>query len=269
MKAPRVLSWSWLNRRICFSLFECALLLVFLLALARYVSLRETPPEWHAAFEQKYGPKESQFGEEWLIRDFFGDRRGGVFVDVGAADARKWSTTYRLEETLGWSGIAVEPQPQYAEGYARLRPRTTLVQAFVSDRSGDTQTLWVPPKYPGLATFDRRYLDSLGLESTAMEVPTVTLTELLDKVGVMKVDLLSMDIEQAEPMALRGFDIARFRPSLVCVEAHDATRQWLLEYFHRHGYVLVGRFMAFDWLNLYFAPADPDKTLTASLPTAR
>src|SRR5690348_619075 len=35
--------------------------------------------------EQKYGPsKSSQFDEEWIVRDFFQDRRGGTFVDVGA-----------------------------------------------------------------------------------------------------------------------------------------------------------------------------------------
>ena len=234
---------------------EVCLLVLFIAAFGRYMWLRPEPdPEWFAAFEQRYGPRESQFGEEWLIRDFFQDRRGGVFVDVGAADARKWSTTYRLETLLGWSGVAIEPQPQYAEGFARLRPRTRLIQAFVSDKAGSSQTLWIPEKYPGLATFDRRYLDSLGLSSTPMQVPTVTLTKVLEEQGVTALDFLSMDIEQAEPQALQGFDINRYKPKLVCVEAHEATRQWLLNYFHDHGYVVVGRYLALDDLNFYFAP---------------
>jgi hypothetical protein len=89
-----------------------------------------------------------------------------------------------------------------------------------------------------------------------MSVPTVTLTEILDREGLTRVDFLSLDIELAEPLALRGFDIARFRPQLVCVEAHDPTRQWLIDYFHRAGYVLVGKYMQYDWLNLYFMPAE-------------
>lgn len=234
---------------------EICLLVVFVAVLGRYLWLRPAPdPAWFAAFEQRYGPRESQFGEEWLIRDFFQDRRAGVFVDVGAADARKWSTTYRLETLLGWSGVAIEPQPQYGEGFARLRPRTRLIQAFVSDKAGSSQVLWIPEKYPGLATFDRRYLDSLGLKSAPLEVPTVTLTQVLEKEGVSVVDFLSMDIEQAEPQALTGFDIDRFKPALVCIEAHDATRQWILDYFARHDYVLVGRYSRLDPVNYWFVP---------------
>lgn len=234
---------------------EVCLLVLFVAVVGRYWWLRPQPdPDWFAVFEQRYGPRESQFGEEWLVRDFFQDRRGGVFVDVGAADARKWSTTYRLETLLGWSGVAIEPQPQYAENFAKLRPRTRLIQAFVSDKAGMSETLWIPERYPGLATFDRRYLDSLGLTSTPIQVPTVTLTKVLEEQGVTALDFLSMDIEQAEPQALAGFDIDRYRPALVCIEAHDATRQHILDYFARHGYVLVGRYAALDPVNYWFAP---------------
>src|ERR1700680_3079298 len=58
--------------------------------------------------ERRYGPaRNSQFGEEWIVRDFFQDRRGGVFVDIGANDYRHDSTTYYLETALGWTGLAV------------------------------------------------------------------------------------------------------------------------------------------------------------------
>jgi hypothetical protein len=60
-----------------------------------------------AEYEAKYGPdRQSQRHEEWLIHDFFGDSRDGVFVDVGANDYRRYSNTWYLETALGWSGIA-------------------------------------------------------------------------------------------------------------------------------------------------------------------
>ena len=64
-----------------------------------------------------------------------------------------------------------------------------------------------------------------------------------------------MDIELAEPKALAGFDIDRFRPAFLCVEAHRDVRQAILDYFLQHRYVVVGRYLRMDSQNLYFAPA--------------
>jgi len=82
---------------------------------------------------------------------------------------------------------------------------------------------------------------------------------LLDHENVTHVDLLSIDVELHEPQVLAGFDIARFRPALVCIEAHPEVRQAILDYFAAHRYVVVGRYLRADLLNLYFAPASfPD-----------
>jgi hypothetical protein len=54
-------------------------------------------------FVQKYGPnRNSQDEEEWFIRDYFKDRRGGTFVDVGAASTSgsicRTCISHRLDE---------------------------------------------------------------------------------------------------------------------------------------------------------------------------
>jgi hypothetical protein len=49
----------------------------------------------------RYGPaKQSQFQEEWIVRDYFHDKRGGIFVDVGAGDYKAGSNTWFLEHEL-------------------------------------------------------------------------------------------------------------------------------------------------------------------------
>ena len=63
-----------------------------------------------------------------------------------------------------------------------------------------------------------------------------------------------MDIELPEPKALTGFDIGRFKPGLVCIEARDEVRQQILDYFAANGYVIVGKYLAADENNLYFTP---------------
>jgi hypothetical protein len=63
-----------------------------------------------------------------------------------------------------------------------------------------------------------------------------------------------MDIELSEPKALAGFDIRRFKPQLVCIEAHPEVRQQILDYFAANRYVIIGKYLRADDKNLYFMP---------------
>jgi FkbM family methyltransferase len=209
--------------------------------------LREIEP-----LSRAFGPqRNSQFAEEWIVRDFFRDKREGFFVDVGASHYRINSTTYFLETALGWRGIAIDAQPHYAEDYSRHRPRTKFYSLFVSDTSGAVADLYVPVSRPLNASGNPAAADDKDAIVT-LQVPTTTLTDLLTREGVEKVDFLSMDIELAEPQALAGFDIDRFRPAFVCIEAHPQVRQAILDYFHQHRYVVAGKYLRADVENLYF-----------------
>jgi FkbM family methyltransferase len=207
------------------------------------------------AFSQKYGPDHySEREEEWLIRDYFQDQKGGVFVDVGANHFRDYSKTYYLETVLGWSGLAVEPQRQFAPDYAKYRPRTKFVSFFVSDVSNETAKLYITHRASMVASSNKEFVQQFGELDEVREVPTITLTDLLTAENIQRIDLLSMDIELHEPEALKGFDIERFAPRLVCIEGLLPVRQKILDYFAGHGYVLVGKYMWVDRENLYFVP---------------
>jgi FkbM family methyltransferase len=204
---------------------------------------------------RKYGTKHySRTVEEFLIRDYFEDRRNGVFVDVGANHYRDDSNTFYLESQLGWSGVAIDALEEFAAGYRAHRPRTQFVAAFVSDVVGDTAQFFVPNKNKLVASVSEEFTRREGTPGKPREVPTTTLNVILDQARVSRIDFLSMDIELSEPKALAGFDIERYRPSLVCIEAHPGVRQQILDYFAQRDYVLVGRYLRADGNNLYFAP---------------
>jgi FkbM family methyltransferase len=230
-----------------------AVSVVSFIALTRVLN-RNVERDW---FEAQYGQaRYSEHAEEWLIRDFFRDKRGGFFVDVGSYDYKRFSNTYYLEQELGWSGLAIDAQREFEPGYVKYRPRTRFFAAFVSDRSGDLESLFVPKGNRLVASSSKAF--TARYENTGRErrVPTITLNDLLDSAGVTQVDFLTMDIELAEPRALAGFDIARFRPRLICVEAHPDVRQQLLDYFEARDYRLIGRYLRADPDNLWFAPSD-------------
>jgi FkbM family methyltransferase len=199
------------------------------------------------------GEFNSERGEEWIIRDFFGDRRAGVFVDVGANHYQRFSNTYFLETSLGWSGVAIEPQTAFAADYAKYRPRTAFVPLFVADTSNQNATLYVPSNNL-VASSDRTFAEQEGGSAVEIQARTTTLDDVLTRLQIDRIDFLSMDIELAEPAALEGFSIDRFRPALVGIEGHPPIRQQILDYFARHGYVIVGRYLRADSRNLWFTP---------------
>jgi FkbM family methyltransferase len=231
------------------------LLVYFVVTHARPLFIYAERPIEGAGLAQKYGPsRNSEHEEEWIIRDFFQDKHNGVFVDVGANDYKYLSNTYYLEIALGWSGLAIEPQVSFANDYRKNRPRSRFLPFFISDVSNEEATMFYVSNNPLVTSSDKAFAARYGTPAE-LKAPTITLDDLLTREHIATFDFLTMDIELAEPKALKGFDVERFRPALVCIEAHPEVRQQILDYFAARRYVVVGKYLRVYAANLYFAPA--------------
>ncbi|UCE87010.1 MAG: FkbM family methyltransferase [Deltaproteobacteria bacterium] len=203
----------------------------------------------------------SHFDEELIIRDFFQDRRRGFFLDVGCAGPVKGSNTYYLEKHLEWSGIGVDALKEYAAEWKELRPNSRFVSYLVTDHSGASETFF-KSFGRGISSTDPEHAAGRfwGVEwpTQELQVPSITLDDLLDREGVAKIDLLSMDIEGHEPEALAGFDIERFQPELVVIERQIENRKKreVSDYFRQHGYELIRKYRPFDTVNDYYRRED-------------
>lgn len=201
----------------------------------------------------------SQYDEELLVRDFFGDARNGFFVDVGAGHYRDMNMTFFLEEQRGWRGIAVDANPTFAKAYAEHRPHTKFFAYFVADKAEPARPFFLDDAVWALGSGDKSYLAEAGPEAGLhvheIAIPSITLDALLEREGAPKVDFLSMDIEQGEPAALAGFDINRWKVELACIEMQTAVAPVIREYMAKHGYVPVKHNADLDKINTYFAPA--------------
>lgn len=162
------------------------------------------------------------------------DFDGGVFVEAGANDGVQQSNTYYFEKFRGWTGLLVEPEPTLAAACRKNRRGPVAEAALVANEvPGATVEL----HFAGLmSTLEGALGDSSatarhvqkGLElqpnlaARRVRVPARTLSALLDEAGLTRrVDLLSLDVEGAEPGALRGIDFDRHAPRFICVEARD------------------------------------------------
>ena len=65
-----------------------------------------------------------------------------------------------------------------------------------------------------------------GLSTRVINVPTMTLSDVLRQFAPSEIHFLKIDVEGAEHLVLKGADFDRFRPWIVLVEAtHPATQQ--------------------------------------------
>lgn len=192
----------------------------------------------------------SQDDEETLIRAFFQDRRGGFFLDVGSGDPIRHSTTYYLEKHLGWTGIAVDAIAEYADSYAKERPGTRFFTYFAGDKSDAAHEFYISE--------DRNFSSATGADPRGgvyhkRKVATIALNDLLRREKVGRLDLLSIDIEGSEPLALAGLDVARYQPELVCVEiSSPEIGRAIAEYFALRGCREVSAYRAVDGINRYY-----------------
>jgi len=157
-----------------------------------------------------------------------GFRRGGFFVDVGAADGTHSSNTAMLETEFGWTGICAEPNPVFHEDLRATRrcaidtrcvwraTGDTLSFHFAQDRTLSTLSEFVDCDHHGPARAAAR----IGT------VETVSLNDLLKAHGApAEVDFLSIDTEGSELAILEAFDFSTTRFGFIAVEHNYAPNR--------------------------------------------
>ena len=75
----------------------------------------------------------SQNLEDYHLSLAFAGQTRGTYIDVGAGHPIADNVSYWFYER-GWQGIVVEPQPELAALYQRLRPRDLAREAVVRIR---------------------------------------------------------------------------------------------------------------------------------------
>lgn len=187
--------------------------------------------------------------ETAMVRDFFGNKPEGYFVDVGANDPVENSQSWHLEQ-LGWTGVLVEPQPALADQLRRTRAAKVFAVACSSPRNaGGTLPLHLAGPYSSL---DPKLMVAGVKPSAPIEVPVRTLDSVLTEAGApAPLDLLSIDVEGHEIEVLTGFDFSRWRPQLILLEDHvtDLAKH---RFIQRAGYRLVRR----TGLNAWYVPPE-------------
>jgi FkbM family methyltransferase len=179
--------------------------------------------------------------DQWVIQDVFKNRRGGYFVEAGAAGA---SNTYALEKYLGWTGLAVEPHPGLFEEIKAKR-HCILENVCLTDVESEVQFI-INHNIPGTSAMPDAISKCLkknfhdGVQTETIRVQGYPLWELLRKHGAPKeINYLSLDIEGAEWLALKNFPFAEYSFDCMTIERGSDDYLRLRAKLLREGYRLV------------------------------
>lgn len=192
--------------------------------------------------QKSYG----QLGQDLIALEFFHlyPASHEFFLDVGAFDGIGLSNTRLLFEK-DWSGICIEPVMKNYKKLETLYANTNVitVRAAATDYEGEMElnvaTIpWVKDWGSDVSspTSDavERWPDYNWEKET---VTATTIDRILEKNNVARVDFVSIDVEGHEMSVLRGFNLEKYKPSLLVIE-YSTPEEWkqLINHMFLHGY---------------------------------
>lgn len=201
-----------------------------------------------------------------LARALRGTERG-FYVDVGAASPNEATVTRHFYEA-GWSGINIEPLPEWASELRQFRPRDINLEVASAASDGEF-TFFRVREDPALSTMDLEIADEhrrAGLHVDELRIAVRTLNAILEEQQVPVIDFLKIDVEGAELEVLRGLDLNRWRPRVIVVESTLPTTL-IPNHEEFDAYLVAGRyeFAASDGVNRYYARAEESDELVPFL----
>jgi len=182
---------------------------------------------------------QSEFGQDAFVLSQLSFKKGGYFVDFGAADGVFGSNTYILEKRYGWKGVLAEPARCWHEALQRNRS-AHIELACVAGKSGESVAFYEKGVLSSMRSYIsfRQKLKRLTKPHRFYEVPTISLLDLLRKHCAPEViDYLSMDTEGSELEILDVFDFSAYRFRVItCEHNYTAKRDRIRALLSAHGY---------------------------------
>jgi FkbM family methyltransferase len=158
----------------------------------------------------------SQNGEDQKIAELLGDISPGIYLDIGANDPISCSISEKFYK-LGWHGIIVEPIAEYKNYWNEIRPRDTFFSCAAGSETG---------KLSLFTNGDSKLASIKYCRSEEREVDVRTINDILleysELTGFKEFPSQSfacIDVEGWEKEVLLGWDLQRWWPRIICLEA--------------------------------------------------
>lgn len=208
--------------------------------------------------------------DKYLNEKIFKEKRKGVFIDLGAYDGVESSNTLFFEESMGWTGICIEPLRNIFPKLLRYR-KSICINCCASDSDGIERFAHVNPsirpkspreegrtsnyeKLSGLVKFyteqEKQIINNVmkecGGEVQEFEVPCININTILNILPNKNIDLLSLDTEGSELPILNAIDYNKFNIEVIVVEMINGDLG-LTKFLKEKGYIKKKE-IGYDWI---------------------
>ena len=157
--------------------------------------------------------------EDVMLSRALADVEHGFYIDVGANDPAVDSVTRAFYER-GWNGINIEPVAQYHRLLCRDRPHDVNLQVAAGAEEGILRFYEVADT--GLSTAEpvlAAHYRQQGRHVEQHDIPSTTLDKICAAHARLPIHFLKIDVEGGEAQVLQGFDLRRWQPWILVIEA--------------------------------------------------
>ena len=192
---------------------------------------------------------QSQFGEDKKIIKLFHKNKKGIYLDVGCFHPIRQNNTYLMYK-LGWEGINIDLNPLSIELFNVARPNDINICAAVSSKKS-TETVYFDHSLSSLNTISKEHIfflkKAFGLNKLEKrKIKTITLTSILKKNKIRKIDFMNIDIEGSELKVLKTLNFNYFDIKVICIEVlnqfftkrNKINKDKIIKIFKQNNYTL-------------------------------
>lgn len=164
----------------------------------------------------------SQEGEDLILNRFFGDKKNGFYIDIGAHHPMRFSNTC-LFYKKGWSGVNIDAMPGSMNEFEKHRSRDINIEQPIAERRGELSFYIFNES--ALNTFDslqaEKYVNNSYMVLENRKLEAIPLKDVLEKYFPegKEIDFMSIDVEGYDLKVLKSNDWDKYRPLLILVES--------------------------------------------------
>jgi hypothetical protein len=180
-------------------------------------------------YYEKYVKKSYSISNVDLIIDrMFSNLDNGIYIDVGCNHPIKFNNTYLLYKR-GWKGINIDLDSKSIKEFKKFRPHDYNVQKIVSNDEEEKE-IFIYHERSAINTLSKELVDYRKTKPKKIfKEKSTTINKIIEQSPFrnLKINLISIDIENHEYEALENFNFNKYKADTIVTEWTDITQKKL------------------------------------------